>query len=235
MTITIDGIPVSGSTGATTYARNRSGAYQRRRVKPVNPNSTRQQSVRNSFIAAVNAWINLSALERSGWDTYADQTPWFNRAGQSIRMTGQNAYIRVYVWDDQNGLTPPVLAPGLFTTGAIDLALGIATYDVSANTINISVDAPTVANSFQVEDGRLQFLVSAPSNPSRNFHPGLFQRIGKATIGAVPASPVTSGAKPSPYVYQAGQLIWVKCRGCTPDFILSPEVLLGPIVVTIVP
>lgn len=238
MAITIDGIPVSGSIGLDTFSRNRFGAYTRRRTKPVNPNTVGQQNARSSFRTAVIAWINtLTPIERSAWETYAAGVPWLNKAGESVRMTGQNAWIRVASFFIQRNSTlpPTLLPPPTFDIGSMNAFLNSLTYDVSANTLTASLEAPVPFNSWQVEDSIVVGFVSQPANPSTNFRPNRFTQAGAATIGAVPADTVNMGAATSPYVYQAGQSVWYKVRAIDPENRLTAEQLIGPITITVVP
>jgi len=50
--------PVSGSVGGVTASRNKFGGYLKTKPNPVNPNSERQQSVRNTFAALAEQWSN---------------------------------------------------------------------------------------------------------------------------------------------------------------------------------
>lgn len=237
MAITIDGIPVSGSIGLTTFGRNRSGAYKRRRTKPVNPNSSLQVFLRNAFRGGVTNWTDvLTPIERESWDTWASAVPWLNKAGESIRITGQNAYVRAYtMWMFATGLAPPNTAPALFSTGAFSITLDSVTYDTSANTVSAAITAVVAENAFQVEDGFLSARVSQPANPSVNFPPNRFAFFNTYNVPAVPVPAIVVAAAASPFVFQTGQRVWVRARASTPDALVSSEVLLGPVTVTVVP
>lgn len=237
MAITIDGIPVSGSQGYTTWSRNRFGAYKRNRTKPVNPNSGNQVAIRNAFRGAVTSWTDiLTSVQRSSWETYAANVPWLNAAGQSVRMTGQNAYVRAETFFQfWGGVAAPTTAPALFSTGAFNPTLTSVSYDVSANTLTVTVGAPLATNSFQSAGGYIGARVSIPANPSVNFPPNRFTQIGFVGPIGIATDPVVFGPSTSPYVYQALQRVWVAVRATTADAMVSNEVLLGPVTVTVVP
>jgi hypothetical protein len=238
MALTIDGIPVSGSIGKTTYARNRAGAYQRRRTKPVNPNSTLQLETRAAFAAAINTWTDdLTPLQRSSWATYAAGVDWLNAAGQAMSLTGQNAFVRWYSWylfwfaEEPADLNPPVS----FDINAVVVGTGVTvTYDTSANTIAIAANLPLFSNLWNVEEGRITARVSQPTNASRNFRPNRFSKASSFVVPEVPAAAVPFVVEASPYVYLDGHVCWVEFRASTPDHALTEATLFGPIAVTVV-
>lgn len=85
---------ISGSLGGMTASHGRGGYYLRNRVKPINPNTPRQQAVRSSLGALVQGWSSLlSAPQRAGWSAYADATPRTDRLGETLLLTGSQAYV----------------------------------------------------------------------------------------------------------------------------------------------
>lgn len=84
-----------GSIGGTVFSRNRFGAIARQRIKPVNPGSARQTSVRTQMATLQGHWRDtLTQTQRSDWENYAASTPLTNRVGGESRLTGPNIYIR---------------------------------------------------------------------------------------------------------------------------------------------
>lgn len=86
---------LSGSVGGVVASRNRYGAYLRNRTVPVNPNTPRQLDVRANFGAASIAWSSVSAGQRGGWESYANQTPLLNRLGESVTLSANAMFLRV--------------------------------------------------------------------------------------------------------------------------------------------
>lgn len=85
---------ISGSLGGMTAAHGRGGYYLRNRVVPVNPNTPRQQAVRSSLGALVQGWSSLlTPAQRAAWSAYADATPRTDRLGESLILTGSQAYV----------------------------------------------------------------------------------------------------------------------------------------------
>lgn len=106
---------ISGSIGANTYAHNRYGQYARGRSIPVNPNTPAQSAVRAAFTGGVSAWKALSAANRSLWEAYASNTPWTNKLGETVYLTGQAMFVGSYSYSQIIGaaaITSPPTADG---------------------------------------------------------------------------------------------------------------------------
>lgn len=86
---------ISGSEGGTTFSRNASGAYFKGKVMPTNPNTAKQQAVRNSFAVNVSGWKNLSVAQQQEWIDMAPQYPYNDSLGQTKQYTGQQLYTKL--------------------------------------------------------------------------------------------------------------------------------------------
>ncbi len=82
----------SGKSGGTVFSRNRGGSYIRAWKKPLNPNSTAQQNVRNRLVIIGAAWRNLSDAVRKNWKSLADSLPMKNKMGESMTLSGQQLF-----------------------------------------------------------------------------------------------------------------------------------------------
>lgn len=134
-----------GSVGANTWSHNRGGDYIRRRTAPTNPNSTRQQTMRTFLSTLAALWSStLTAGQREQWNTWADNQNKEGPLGNSINLSGINAYVWVNTHlldagDARIDAPPIVVAPtGLLTLSA----------DVSAlNTVDFTfTGTPAAAN-----------------------------------------------------------------------------------------
>lgn len=125
-----------GSVGANTFSHNRGGDYVKRRGSPTNPNSTRQQAMRTFLSSLSVLWSSvLTQGQRDAWDTWAAAQARVGPLGNSINLTGINAYVwcNTHILDagDPRLDDPPVaVAPGglLTFSGVISAA---TTYDVT--------------------------------------------------------------------------------------------------------
>ena len=87
-----------GSIGGQVHSKNRFGNYIRARTTPVNPQSTRQNFVRNIVQYLSQRWSNtLTQLQRDGWEVYAAAITRANKLGAQIKLTGFNHYINSFV------------------------------------------------------------------------------------------------------------------------------------------
>jgi len=103
---------IRGSIGGTTFSRNAGGAYARQRVKAVNPNSARQNTVRARTSYLTKAWgETLDDDERADWRAYAAGTSWTNRLGDTITINGLAAFVRLNTLRMMAGLAISTAAP----------------------------------------------------------------------------------------------------------------------------
>jgi hypothetical protein len=106
------GPPSSGSIAGTTSSHNRSGQYTRNRRSPVQPVGTgRRAFVRSAFGNASAAWAALTAANQAAWIAYANSHPVTDSLGQSITLTGQNAFVGVAVSLLNVGAAMPTIPP----------------------------------------------------------------------------------------------------------------------------
>lgn len=89
-------IPRSGSYQAITSSRNRAGQYVRNRRAPVQPLGTgRRAFIRGAMGSASSSWGGLTDAQRAAWNSYADVTPYVDRLGQSITLTGHQIFVAI--------------------------------------------------------------------------------------------------------------------------------------------
>lgn len=82
-----------GKIGGSVHSRNRSGAYMRIKVSPVNPQSTYQSSVRALFTALSQAWRTLTQAQRDSWNSAVSNFTSSNVFGDITTPTGKNLYL----------------------------------------------------------------------------------------------------------------------------------------------
>lgn len=132
---------VSGSIGGITYSHNAGGMYSRTRATPTNPNSTAQQAARAAMSAASAQWSLYTDANRALWNAYAAATAWTDRLGQSIQVTGFQAFCRWATLRERAGLAitgaPPAGTSGFGeapTAIAIEVTTPAATITISPST-----------------------------------------------------------------------------------------------------
>lgn len=122
-----------GSVGGVTFSRNRSGAYARKRTKPVDPSSPAQNDQRTRLSSGVTQWRALDEGERRAFNAKALTTPFTNRLGEQFNPSGMNLFMRGAQLLQAAGLAPVTVPPvnasiddgHCFTSYAVDPGLVI--------------------------------------------------------------------------------------------------------------
>lgn len=78
---------------------------------PVNPNTTRQASIRGLFATWSGAWQALTDNQRASWNTYASAHPRLDSLGQSITLSGFQVYMGLNTNLEYAGLGPITAVP----------------------------------------------------------------------------------------------------------------------------
>lgn len=102
----------SGKINGHVAARNRSGAYVRTKVTPVNPQTQFQQSARLRLTQFSQGWRGLTQAQRTAWDAAAPDFAKTDIFGDIRNPTGKNLYTRL----NANLATinePPIVVPPL--------------------------------------------------------------------------------------------------------------------------
>lgn len=202
-------VQMSGSIAGNTHARNRYGNYVRARTKPVNPNSARQQEIRNAITECTDRWgQTLTALQRAAWNLYADNVAMKNKLGEAIHLSGFNHYIRSQSWARARNQATNDVAPVIFELAEKDPTFNIT---ISEGTQQVSVIFD-IAMDWCIDDGAiLWFFEGQPQNAQRNFFKGpwKYNNCIPGNSVAPPASPVVV-ATVNPV--SEGQHIWYNAR-----------------------
>ena len=137
----------SGKLAGNVFARNKGGAYIRNWARPTNPQSTDQQAQRTKLANKSAAWRNLTDTQRDAWKTWADDNPVLDRLGNSIKLTGAQAYSRININRDTAGDAATASStPGAptFVADIVDASTALAA-DASAGTVIFTLGAGAAA------------------------------------------------------------------------------------------
>jgi hypothetical protein len=173
----------SGSLMGITASHNRGGAYLRGRTIPTNPNTAQQQAVRNALSALQVRYAGvLTALQRTGWQTYATNTPVTNSLGDAITLTGQQMYVKCNTLRSQAGVSIIDAPPA--TTGLISLTLPVATIVAAGTTASVAFsNTDSWANA---AGGYLLVYSSRLISGTINYFKGPYRFAAKITGSATP-------------------------------------------------
>jgi hypothetical protein len=213
-----EGTQISGSSGGTTWSRNRYGAYKRNRSVPVNPNTDRQVAIRNIIRNLAIAWgQTLTQTQRDAWDVYAANVPWVNKLGQAVYLTGEAMYIRSNAARLTAGLAQVDDGPVLFDLAAAETALGCS---ASEATQQASVTWDDTA-AWASEDGAAQLVYAGlPQDQSIKFFGGPWRYIDSID-GDSMTPPTSPTALTWPWPFAEGQRLWLRTRITRADGRLS--------------
>lgn len=84
-----------GKVGGHVASKNRSGAYLRTKVTPVNPRSDDQLFIRNLFTANSQAWKSLTAAQRLEWNNSVQSFKGTDIFGDVKVPSGFNLYCKI--------------------------------------------------------------------------------------------------------------------------------------------
>lgn len=82
-----------GKLGGQVFSKNRSGAYIRTKVTPVNPRTASQQKNRATLGQLSQAWSGLTDPERASWNGAVDSWAKSNIFGDSSKPTGKALFV----------------------------------------------------------------------------------------------------------------------------------------------
>ncbi len=172
---------LSGSAGGITASHNKGGQYFRLRSIPTNPSTIAQQNVRAVLAAQSQGWADRTDAERGAWENWAQENPITNALGDSILMSGHQAYIQVnarLAFDGQAVLTvPPIVnAPAALTsfTQRGDIGAGAVQAEFGATPLPANVQlwqTAAVTNSAGIRfiKNLLRFVGVAPAAQASPF------------------------------------------------------------------
>ena len=180
---------LSGKLGGLVASHNRGGQYFRQRIIPTNPNTMRQNTARTYCASAVSAWTNeLASLDRTLWNEWASQVPQTDVLGQTLFLSGQQAFIKSYTSMAYAGLTPVTVPPLVMDNGPPPVTISDGTTSPSLAFSGANLASTATLMSAAPVDGRMLLYLSAPINQSVNFYRGPYQL---ATMEAFVATAAT--------------------------------------------
>jgi len=160
-------VPQSGSFAGNTHSHNRAGQYRRNRRSPVQPVGTgRRAFIRGNLTAASQGWNALSSTNRASWSSFADSHPITDSLGQSIKLTGQQMFVRV-------GATLLNVEESLPTDPPSDLDSG----SLSSVTLTAAAGTPALSLAYTISPttGFLLVAFSPQVSPGRSYNSRYWQ------------------------------------------------------------
>jgi hypothetical protein len=198
---------ISGSVGGGTFARSKGGLGLRTRRKPINPRSERQQARRSNIAYLTSYWgSTLSAVNRELWMTYAANTSWTNRLGESIKLTGMNMFVAINSLLLLAGQSLKAAAPA--TAGGSAAPIFTVTCDVSDAQVKIA--EPSVGFTKATTGDLLLIFMGRPQSPGQSGPPKGFRYAG-TIVGSSSTPPTFPTTTAAPFSFTATQRVVVEC------------------------
>lgn len=225
-------IQMTGSIAGNTFARNHYGNYIRARTKPVNPNSERQQEVRNVISLLTSRWAQtLTPEQREAWGIYASSVAMKNKLGETTYLTGFNHYIRSNSYLCRREETLVDDGPTIYELPAQDPTIEVTT-EVHEQRFNIHFDDTM---DWAKETGAWMWMLQGkPQNPQRNFFAGPFRGV-KDKAGVDDTGIASPEQSTNLWVVAENQKIWYQFRlqradgRMTEPFFVESIVVAGPL------
>ena len=188
-------VDIRGSVGPAVFSKSHSGLTIRSRVKPINPNTSRQSLSRSYLATAAQAWSStISATDRANWIAAAAALPATNRVGVATTLTAGQLYCRIQAFRQLVNLSILDDPAPAQTAAAPALVLSY-----SAGNIRINA-APTNLTT----DGELALFVSGPWTTAREYPRGPWRAPVIANINSTfPLNILTSATAGARYFVRA--------------------------------
>jgi len=168
-----------GKIGGHVASKNRSGAYIRTKVTPVNAQTTAQTNVRNRFSGFSQGWAALTEAQRAAWNAAVASYARTDIFGDLKNPTGFNLFQRL-----NNNLavcgvaqiSDPPVPESVGTCTA-----GVLTYAVGTPALSLALSNAVPA------DTEMKVFATAPMSAGKSFVKAEFRLI--TTLAAAATSP----------------------------------------------
>lgn len=192
-----------GKIGGHVASKNRSGAYLRTKVTPVNGQTSFQTAVRNRFTVLAQAWRELTAAQRDAWNAAVADFARTNVFGDLHNPTGASLYQRLnnnLVTIGESPISTPPLPSAVGEVVAVSLAVA-----AGAGTMSLVMSGAVPAGT------SVKVFACAPVSAGKSFVKSEYRLID--VLAAAEATPVNlKAAYEAKFgsVGVAGQKVFVK-------------------------
>jgi len=223
---------IRGSIGGYVFSRGKSGATIRSRVIPVQPNSDSQLEIRYLVATLANQWATvLSVGQRQSWTDYAALTPWTNKLGETIYLTGMNWFIKCNITRMMVGMSIKLDIDTEHLIGANLQNVSFTLTMVAAKQVSVAF---TGDQPWNAANCGIALFLSRQQNPGINYFKGPWRYFGFVE-GTTPAtvSPIAVVNGDFPFTYAADNgNVFVKAVCVYSTGEVSNEQIFGPLTTT---
>lgn len=137
-----------GKLGGQVFSKNRSGAYVRTKVTPVNPRTAAQQLSRSILGTLSASWSGLTEVQRRSWNAAVDDWQRTDIFGDLRKPTGKNLFTSLNKELLQSKQSQVLLPPDKVVIP--DIIINQAVYDKDKTTFAIQTAGDSTGFTFQV-------------------------------------------------------------------------------------
>lgn len=214
-----------GKLGGQVFSKNRSGAYVRTKVTPVNPQTTAQQANRSLLGTLSALWSALTEAQRDAWNSAVEQWQKTNVFGDLSKPTGKNLFtgLNKVLLANFPAADYMVLPPAKAEFAAFQIVSASFAAGLGAKTITLTGFNPTT--NFQVR-------ATAPLTAGTSYFKNLLRSMGEAiTVSPEGILTVTGGYNATFGAVSSGSKIGIEVRQVGDNGQLSAPVMYTTIVV----
>jgi hypothetical protein len=173
-----------GKIGGQVASKNRSGAYLRTKVTPVNRQSASQTVIRNRMSGLAQSWRSLTEAQRTAWNAAVSDFSKTNIFGDLVNPTGFNLYCKLNNNLIRVGESEILLPP---TPASItDIIIGALSVSAGAGTMSLAYTAGADAGS------EIEVWATPPQSAGKSFVKAEYRLVSQFTANA--ASPLNLAA-----------------------------------------
>lgn len=197
--IVVDG---RGKIGGHVASKNRAGSYFRTKVTPVNPQSTRQNTVRSLFTSLSQSFRSLTDAQIAAWNAAVSNFQTTNIFGDLKTPSGFNLYQRLN--NNLSRIGEAVIDTPPLPAAVEDIVIGTLTAAAGAGTMSLAYTAGAAGSVIEV-------YATPGVSPGISYVKNLYRRIGQfdsetvSPFNAAAAYALVFGSVPV-----AGQKVFVK-------------------------
>ena len=200
-----------GKLGGQVASKNRSGAYVRTKVTPVNPRTTEQQAIRSLFGSIASAWRSLTQAQINGWNEATEFWQTTDIFGDLKKPSGFALFQRL-----NTGLLSNIPTATMLVNAVQPDEIPSVTEVTSEFTAGASptflVDWSHEAIGADPEDYVVQLRATPPMPIGRNYHANMLRNVAVGDLlddqfALTTAYPARFGRFPEP-----GENVFVEVR-----------------------
>lgn len=188
-------VDLRGKLGGHVASKNRSGAYFRTKVTPVNPQTSSQVNARAIFTNFSQGWRALTEAQRDAWNAAVVNFTGTDVFGDIKNPSGINLFVRLNSILDHAGAASLTLPPALTSSPEFVTFTAVAAEGAQSFSIGFA-PTPVPANvAYKVE-------ATAQVSQGKNFLKNQFR-----TVQYFPAADATPTSIATAYIAKFGALI----------------------------